>query len=43
MYVVYMQPDCNGNGVRSCHIPLFGAPKGKYVSETTKIAIFSDI
>ena len=35
-----MYPKCNGNGVRSRHIPWNGAPKGEYVSETTKIEIF---
>ena len=35
-----MYPDYNGNGFRSRHIPWYGAPKGKYFSETTKIAIF---
>ena len=23
-----MQPDCNGNGVRSSHIPWYGATEG---------------
>ena len=35
-----MYPDCNGNGVRSRHIPWYGATKEKNVSKTTKIAIF---
>ena len=34
-------PDCNGNGVRSSHIPWYGATRGIHILETTKITIFS--